>query len=38
MNLISPASTPSDELGSSDPLSLKMGTGTVEKDRRSKKK
>ncbi|KAJ3607551.1 hypothetical protein NHX12_024602 [Muraenolepis orangiensis] len=31
------ASTPSDELGS-DPLSLKMGTGTVEKDRRSKKK
>ncbi|CAL8379667.1 unnamed protein product [Gadus morhua 'NCC'] len=32
------ASTPSDELGSADPLSLKMGTGTVEKDRRSKKK
>lgn len=32
------ASTPSDELGSADPLRLKMGTGTVEKDRRSKKK
>uniref|UniRef100_A0A8C7F5F6 PTPRF interacting protein alpha 3 n=1 Tax=Oncorhynchus kisutch TaxID=8019 RepID=A0A8C7F5F6_ONCKI len=33
------ASTPSDDLGSADPLGLaKMGTGTVEKDRRSKKK
>uniref|UniRef100_H2LRQ3 PTPRF interacting protein alpha 3 n=1 Tax=Oryzias latipes TaxID=8090 RepID=H2LRQ3_ORYLA len=33
------ASTPSDDLGSADPLSLaKLGTGTVEKDRRSKKK
>lgn len=35
----SPASTPSDDLGSADPLGLtKLGTGTVEKDRRSKKK
>ena len=34
-----PASTPSDDLGSADPLGLaKLGTGTVEKDRRSKKK
>uniref|UniRef100_A0AAV2LAR5 SAM domain-containing protein n=1 Tax=Knipowitschia caucasica TaxID=637954 RepID=A0AAV2LAR5_KNICA len=33
------ASTPSDDLGSADPLGLaKLGTGTVEKDRRSKKK
>uniref|UniRef100_A0A8C8J958 SAM domain-containing protein n=1 Tax=Oncorhynchus tshawytscha TaxID=74940 RepID=A0A8C8J958_ONCTS len=33
------ASTPSDDLGSADPLGLaKMGTGTVEKDRRSRKK
>uniref|UniRef100_A0A8C5GNR8 Liprin-alpha-3-like n=1 Tax=Gouania willdenowi TaxID=441366 RepID=A0A8C5GNR8_GOUWI len=33
------ASTPSDDLGPADPLGLaKMGTGTVEKDRRSKKK
>ncbi|CAB1312253.1 unnamed protein product [Coregonus sp. 'balchen'] len=33
------ASTPSDDLGTADPLGLaKMGTGTVEKDRRSKKK
>uniref|UniRef100_A0A671Y8H9 PTPRF interacting protein alpha 3 n=1 Tax=Sparus aurata TaxID=8175 RepID=A0A671Y8H9_SPAAU len=32
-------STPSDDLGSADPLGLtKLGTGTVEKDRRSKKK
>uniref|UniRef100_A0A8C7PK64 SAM domain-containing protein n=1 Tax=Oncorhynchus mykiss TaxID=8022 RepID=A0A8C7PK64_ONCMY len=32
-------STPSDDLGSADPLGLaKMGTGTVEKDRRSRKK
>lgn len=34
-----PASTPSDDLGPADPLALaKLGTGTVEKDRRSKKK
>uniref|UniRef100_A0A8C7XUS2 PTPRF interacting protein alpha 3 n=1 Tax=Oryzias sinensis TaxID=183150 RepID=A0A8C7XUS2_9TELE len=34
-----PTSTPSDDLGSADPLGLaKLGTGTVEKDRRSKKK
>uniref|UniRef100_A0A3Q2NR87 PTPRF interacting protein alpha 3 n=1 Tax=Fundulus heteroclitus TaxID=8078 RepID=A0A3Q2NR87_FUNHE len=33
------ASTPSDDLGSADPLGLvKLGTGTVEKDRRNKKK
>ncbi|XP_077407192.1 liprin-alpha-3-like isoform X3 [Vanacampus margaritifer] len=33
------ASTPSDDLGPADPLGLaKLGTGTVEKDRRSKKK
>uniref|UniRef100_A0A4W5MQH7 PTPRF interacting protein alpha 3 n=2 Tax=Hucho hucho TaxID=62062 RepID=A0A4W5MQH7_9TELE len=33
------ASTPSDDLGSADALGLvKMGTGTMEKDRRSKKK
>ncbi|XP_019739009.1 liprin-alpha-3-like isoform X2 [Hippocampus comes] len=33
------ASTPSDDLGPADPLALaKLGTGTVEKDRRSKKK
>nr|XP_046212430.1 liprin-alpha-3-like [Oncorhynchus gorbuscha]XP_046212431.1 liprin-alpha-3-like [Oncorhynchus gorbuscha] len=33
------ASTPSDDLGSADPLGLaKIGTGTVEKDRRSRKK
>ncbi|KAF3853509.1 hypothetical protein F7725_014197, partial [Dissostichus mawsoni] len=32
-------STPSDDLGSADPLGLaKLGTGTVEKDRRSKRK
>ena len=36
---VSAASTPSDDLGSADPLGLaKLGTGTVEKDRRSKKK
>ncbi|KAM9774261.1 LOW QUALITY PROTEIN: liprin-alpha-3-like [Syngnathus typhle] len=42
LNFISgnnPASTPSDDLGPADPLGLaKLGTGTVEKDRRSKKK
>ncbi|XP_066564852.1 liprin-alpha-3 [Amia ocellicauda] len=32
------ASTPSDELGSADPLGLTKLTGPVEKDRRSKKK
>ncbi|KAI1896288.1 hypothetical protein AGOR_G00093250 [Albula goreensis] len=32
------ASTPSDDLGSADPLGLTKLTGTVEKDRRSKKK
>lgn len=33
------ASTPSEDMGSADPLSLaKLGTGTVEKERRHKKK
>ncbi|XP_024913861.1 liprin-alpha-3-like [Cynoglossus semilaevis] len=36
---VSLASTPSEDMGSADPLSLaKLGTGTVEKERRHKKK